>query len=58
MHRTRPRRGCSPTGIEVDALDASEVGLAYLAGVARDRGLAIHCERVDLRDRPSPPRPP
>ena len=45
-------------GFEVDALDASEVGLAYLAGVARDRGLAIHCERVDLRARPALPRPP
>lgn len=45
-------------GFAVDALDASEVGLGYLAGVARDRALPITCERVDLRARPALPRPP
>jgi len=45
-------------GFEVDALDASEVALEHLGGVARDRGLEIRCERVDLRTRPVLPRPP
>ncbi len=45
-------------GFEVDALDQSQVGLDHLAGVARDRGLPIRCERVDLRAQPGLPRPP
>lgn len=45
-------------GFEVDALDASQVGLGHLAGVARERGVAIRCSRVDLRAHPALPRPP